>query len=160
MPFKARKYCYKMEQYQEYKDKDYYVFGEFRQEENIWISKRRVPEENVLKLMTSLREFIKLNDMPFGVFPISGGRICVRNKADILETKDRVLYKSILKSAELTRISNPITDPKALCYYFYERDCDDVIDVSFEINKIRDIFNKYSEKCKNIEWNDNLIKYQ
>ena len=149
-----------MEQYQEYKDKDYYVFGKFSEEENKWISKRRVPEENVLKLMKSIREFIKLNDMPFAVFPISCGRICVRNKAEILETKDRVLYKSILESAELTRISNPVMDPNALCYYFYECGCDDVVDVSFEINKIRDIFNKYSKKCKNIEWNDNLIKYQ
>ena len=144
-------------EYFEYEDRDYYAYSIYDHKKKGWISKERVPKENVLYLMRSIREFVKKNNMPFRVFPISNERICVRNCVEILESKDRVLYKSILKTTNMYRYSNPVWDLKALCYYFYEWGCDDIIDVSFDKNKIKEAFQEYAQKYENVVWSDSLI---
>ena len=127
------------------KDEDCYVYSIFDDKTKEWLPKKRVLNSKVLELIKSIREFIKKNNMPFCVFPISNGRICVRNSLEIFEAKERILYKSILKSANLRRITNPIWDPDALCYYFEENDCDDV-DITFDTYKIKTAFERYTKR--------------
>ena len=47
--------------YFEYEDKDYYAYSIYDHEKKGWVTKERVPKENVLYLMRSIREFVKKN---------------------------------------------------------------------------------------------------
>jgi len=143
-------------------------------EGDAWIMKTHIPPQATLDSMEKLRAFIKLNSLPFVVYPISGYRICVRNNIEVDEGFYRFIYKSIMKTTGMCRASNPIWDPEALAYNYYEFETlsysdgePSVLNFEFPIEEIQKYYMQYKDKVDNDkdiniivpEWNNNWIKY-